>query len=75
MYFICTGAEQTIISEPSKSGVWSKAELAKKEGQSWFGRYRLLFLEDLLIDWNDGPVPPLQLEQLNLTRNDLIHSA
>jgi len=48
--------------------------LAKKQGKSWFGRYRLLFLEDLEIDWNKGPVPLSNLEQLNLTRDDLIHN-
>ena len=48
-------------------------ELLKKPGGSWFGRYRLLFLENLGIDWNMGPVSVAELEQLNLTRNDLLH--
>ena len=48
-------------------------ELSKKQGKSWFGRYRLLFL-DLGIDWEKGPVPLSDLEQLNLTRDDLIHN-
>jgi hypothetical protein len=47
-------------------------ELAKKKG-SWFERYRLLFL-DIGIDWANGPVPSTDLEQLNLTRNDLMHN-
>jgi hypothetical protein len=46
----------------------------KKKDRSWFECYRLLFLEDLEIDWNKGPVPLTELEQLNLTRNDLIHN-
>jgi hypothetical protein len=49
-------------------------ELPKKKGGSSFGRYRLLFLEDLGIDWDKGPVPLSELEQLNLTRDDLIHN-
>jgi hypothetical protein len=49
-------------------------ELAKKKGGNWFGRYRLLFLEDLGIDWNEGPIALADLEQLNLTRDDLIHN-
>lgn len=48
--------------------------LASKKGKSWFERYRLLFLEDLGIDWNTGPVPLSSLEQLNLTRDDLVHN-
>jgi len=33
----------------------------------------LLFLEDLGVDWQEGPVSIADLEQLNLTRDDLIH--
>jgi hypothetical protein len=51
-----------------------RAELAKKQGGSWFGRYRLLFLEDLGVDWSTGPVSLDELEQLNLTRDDLNHN-
>jgi hypothetical protein len=51
-----------------------QAELARKKGGSWFGRYRLLFLENLGIDWDQGPVSLAELEQLNLTRHDLIHN-
>jgi hypothetical protein len=50
-----------------------KAELPNKKGGSEFGRYRLLFLEDLEVDWNQGPVKLADLEQLNLTRDDLTH--
>ena len=46
--------------------------LAKKQGKSWFRRYQLLFLEDLGIDWTKGPVSLSELEQLNLTRDDVI---
>lgn len=48
--------------------------LAKKQGKSWLGRYRLLFLEDLGIDWSKGPISLSELEQLNLTRDDVIHN-
>ena len=50
-----------------------KTQLSQKRG-NWFERYRLLFLDDLYIDWNTGPVPLADLEQLNLTRDDLIHN-
>jgi hypothetical protein len=29
-----------------------RANLPKKQGGTWFGRYRLLFLDDLGIDWS-----------------------
>ncbi len=48
-------------------------ELGKKDGKNWFGRYRLLFL-DLGVDWSKGPVALSALEQLNLTRDDLMHN-
>lgn len=48
--------------------------LAKKQGKSWFVRYQRLFLEDLGIDFSKGPVPLSALEQLNLTRDDVIHN-
>lgn len=50
-----------------------RLELNKKKGNNWFGRYRLLFL-DLGVDWEQGPVSLSALEQLNLTRDDLIHN-
>jgi hypothetical protein len=63
---------------PLGSVWWNSAslsdEVAKKKGGSWFGRYRLLFLENLGIDWNSGSVSVRELEQLNLTRDDLIHN-
>lgn len=37
-------------------------ELSKKQGKTWFGRYRLLFL-DLGINWEKGPVSLSDLEQ------------
>ena len=48
--------------------------LGNKKGKSKFERYRRLFLEDLDIDWAKGPVSLPDLEQLNLTRDDLIHN-
>jgi hypothetical protein len=50
-----------------------RTELCRKKSKHSFGRYRLLFLEDLGVDWSDGPVALDELEQLNLTRDDLIH--
>jgi len=49
------------------------ALLGKKKGDSKFQRYRLLFRDHLGVDWEKGPVAIADLEQLNLTRNDLIH--
>src|SRR6266700_3015413 len=49
-------------------------QLGEKKGKSWFERYRYLFLEDMRIDWAKGPVSLTDLEQLNLTRDDLIHN-
>lgn len=59
--------------------LWWKARVLldrfrKKPGRNWFERYRLLFLDDLGIDWNNGPVSISELEQLNLTRDDLLHN-
>jgi len=66
----CTG--------PSGSLWWNfkqlQAEIPKKKSGSWFGRYQLLFSENLGVDWTTGPVSLDQLEQLNLTRNDLNHN-
>jgi hypothetical protein len=59
-------------------GWWShkrlRDALPKKEGKSSFERYRLLFLEDIGVDWNKGPIALSDLEQLNLTRDDLTHN-
>jgi hypothetical protein len=51
-----------------------RAKLSAKKAKSWFERYRLLFGEELDIDWHKGPVPMTDLEQINLTRDDLIHN-
>jgi hypothetical protein len=50
------------------------ADKKDKTKKGWFDRYRLFFLENLRVDWNDGPVPLAELEQLNLTRNDFEHN-
>lgn len=47
--------------------------LSQKRG-NWFEKYTLLFREELGIDFAGAPVAPSDLEQLNLTRNDLIHN-
>ena len=51
-----------------------RTKLAGKKAKSWFERYRLLFLEELGIDWRKGPVDLAQLEHLNLTRDDVTHN-
>lgn len=48
--------------------------LGAKKGKSGFERYRHLFLEELGVDWTKAPVSLGDLEQLNLTRDDLIHN-
>ena len=58
---------------------WNSSELRrrlekKSKRESSFHRYRLLFLEDLGVDWESGPISIKDLEQLNLTRNDIIHN-
>jgi hypothetical protein len=50
-----------------------KRRLAAKSG-NWFQKYRLLFLEDLKIDWQRSPVPITDLENLKLTRDDITHN-
>jgi|SRR5882724_1936112 len=52
----------------------AKAELAKTKAAGWFERYRLLFLNYFRIDWERGPVNIKDLEQINLTRDDLTHN-
>lgn len=61
-----------------RGSLWWKAQALldrfnKKPGRNWFERYRRLFIDDLRIDWNNGPIPLSKLEQLNLTRDDLTH--
>ncbi len=43
-------------------------------GKNWFDSYRLLFLKELGVDWNTGPTKLTDIEQINLTRDDLIHN-
>jgi hypothetical protein len=50
------------------------ARLASKKGKSWFERHRVLFQEDLGIDWHKGPVKLDDLEHLNLARDDVTHN-
>ncbi len=40
---------------------------------NWFERYSQFFSETYGIDWEKGPVPPEQLEEINLARNDIQH--
>ena len=50
------------------------AKLRATGGGSWFERYRLLFLNEFGIDWSQGPTKLTEIEQINLTRDDLIHN-
>jgi len=42
--------------------------------RNWFDRYKTYFLDTYRIDWEAGPIPPAQLEEINLARNDIQHS-
>ncbi len=66
------------LTEPT-AAIWWDSELLKRElaqirEPNWFDRYTRLFREVLGVDWSRSPVPLLDLEQLNLTRNDLNHN-
>jgi hypothetical protein len=50
------------------------ARLASKKAKSWFERHRLLFLDEMGIDWRKGPVKLEDLEHLNLARDDVTHN-
>ena len=52
----------------------AKQRLANTKGKGWFDRYRLFFLAEFNIDWKHCPVKIADLEQINLTRDDLIHN-
>lgn len=40
---------------------------------NWFAKYKALFEEKLGIDWDASPIPPVQIEEINLARNDIQH--
>jgi len=42
-------------------------------GKNWLRLYRKHFLETHGIDWEEGPVPLDELEEVNLARNDVEH--
>jgi hypothetical protein len=69
---------KTYVDPENSSWWWGHGLLqdrvANKKGKSSFERYRRLFLEDLGIDWEESPVRLSDLEQLNLTRDDLNHN-
>jgi len=52
-----------------------RAQLNATKAKNWFERYRLFFQRDLDIDWREGPIKVEDLEQINLTRDDLMHNA
>ena len=64
----------TEIARNFRNGSQFRQLLAAKKAKSWFDRYRLLFLEDLGIDWHKGPVTLSELEHLNLARDDVTHN-
>jgi hypothetical protein len=41
--------------------------------ESWFHRYLALFSDAYKVDWTRCPVPPEQIEEINLARNDIQH--
>jgi len=51
-----------------------RARLEAIKAKNWFERYRLFFLQELGIDWQTSPVKLTDLEQINLTRDDLVHN-
>ncbi len=62
------------IARNFRNGSQLQQLLAGKKAKSWFERYRLLFVEDLGIDWHKGPVKLSELEHLNLARDDVTHN-
>ncbi len=50
-----------------------KIPLLQKGKQDWFERFKKYFLEAYGIDWDAGPVPVSELEEVNLARNDSVH--
>lgn len=50
------------------------AKLDSTKASNWLERYRTVFLLELRIDWNEAPVKLTDIEQINLTRDDLIHN-
>jgi hypothetical protein len=77
VYASCKAFLEEYVEEMARNyrglGVLSQI-LSNKKAKSWFERYRLLFLEDLGIDWEKGPVKLTDLEHMNLTRDDLTHN-
>jgi hypothetical protein len=51
----------------------SRIKLPAGKGD-WFARYKAFFLERYGIDWDAGPVLTAQIEEINLTRNDIHHT-
>ena len=43
-------------------------------GKNWLERYKNHFLQEYDIDWESGPVPIEELEEVNLARNDVEHN-
>ena len=40
----------------------------------WFARYKAFFLETYGIDWDAGPIPIREIEEINFVRNDIQHT-
>src|SRR5713226_1815854 len=64
----------TQMARNFRNGSKLRQLLAEKKAKNWFERYRLLFLEDMGIDWHKGPVKLSELEHLNLARDDVTHN-
>jgi hypothetical protein len=41
---------------------------------NWLARYKKFFLNEYGIDWEAGPVSTVDLEEINLARNDIQHT-
>jgi hypothetical protein len=56
-------------------GFISRSGCAAPTGRgNWFRRYKQFFLETYGVDWETGPVPAHELEEINLARNDIHHT-
>lgn len=49
--------------------------LRPPSSKNWWGSYKEYFLRTFGIDWEDGPVSPSELEEINLVRNDSEHGS
>jgi len=65
---------QTSLREYLDAFVWLCGSKPPAGKGDWFARYKGFFLEEYDIDWDAGPVPPAEIEEINLARNDIQHT-